>query len=180
MSKDSNEVRIEGTCLRVAFHVDRYWKFQVPDLDRAFNSYEDMKAAIERNSKHAETAKRRKVSIPFVNEKGKKGIVTGVHAGHGGLISKTKTDRWNKAYMDTPLVARAMAEMRRLQSDMSRVKVLLNKHLLNDDGYRSFCPEMHEDEVKRIESVFNEAMKIANKPLEEALVGIDPEDEIEL
>lgn len=166
--------KADGEYEGVAFYVNEYWKFEVPDLNRNFDSYEKMCAAITASAKQVVAAKRRKLNLAGVDAKGRKYIVTGVHSGHGKLLTSPAQERFGgrEIYADTPLVAQALAEKRRLDCDLARVNKLLDAHRFRPfDGY-SFTPSQHESAVAKIERIQERAEKFANKPLMEVLAGI--------
>ncbi len=164
--------KASGTYQSVEFEIGDGWRFFVPDLDRWFDDYKSMTEAIDRAGKTVAAAKRRKVSISAVTEDGKKFEVTGVHSGHGSLITKPKIERFGSGdlYADTPLVKEAFSEKRRLQSDLRRVCTLLRSFRMNRErNYREFDPTQHDAEIKRIEKVSAEAESAARTPLAAAL-----------
>lgn len=180
MSK--SDVRITGEYFGLPFHIDRFWKFCVPDLDKNFTDYESMKSAIERDMKRVKAAKNRKVSIEAIDNSGKKVTVTGVHAGHGHLITSPKRDRYDcgELYVSTKLVVEAMKERSRLEYDISAVKGLLDAHRLDHRGYRSFDMSMHEGELRRLEKVVEKSNGLASLPLQEALSKVPRRNKLEL
>jgi hypothetical protein len=171
----SDKPKASGVCLDLEFYIDEYWKFIVPDLDGTYDSYAKMREGIERSHKKIVAAKKRKLNIVAVDESSRRFTVTGVHSGHGKLITSPAQERFSRSrrlYFDTPLVAAALAEKRRLGFDLSKVDALLDKHEVKSyDGY-SFKPEMHDAAVRRIEKAQAETEKIRDKPLMEALAGI--------
>lgn len=177
----SEKVKAEGVCLDMEFLLDRNWRFHVPDLNREFADYESMKTAIEGSAAKVQSAKRRKLNVAAVTEDGKKLLVTGVHAGHGGLITTPKRERFSsgEVYVDTPLVAKALAEYRRLNHDIQRVEALLKTHDLVSHSYRQFDLSQHEPEIKRIEKLVELANKRSGESLADALSGIKPRKKIE-
>jgi hypothetical protein len=163
------------------FHLDQFWRFEVPELDRTFDTYEAMKAAIEASYKGVQAANRRKVNIAAISENGKKFLVTGVHAGHGKLITSPKQERFGRddLFVETKLVTQALAEKRRLQHDVARVDGLLKLHRLDYHGYRTFHISMHDSEIKRLEKVVASATKLKDTPLQDALVKIKVDKDLE-
>ena len=164
----------EGECLGVDFVVESDWRFFVPDLNRHFKCYEDMRESIERNQKTVVAAKKRKLSISAVDSKGKKYLVTGVHSGHGKVLTQPAITGYGRqnVYFDTPLISAALAEKRRLDFDLAKVEKLLDFHKVKShDGY-SFNPSQHESCVVAIEKGHAKALAIADKPLLEVLAGI--------
>jgi hypothetical protein len=172
MTTDDKENRADGTCEGMEFYIDNFWRFVVPGLDKYFKSHDEMREAIEREGKKIAAAQKRKVSIAGITEKGVEVVVTGVHAGHGGLITSPKTDKHIDVYVNTPIAKAAREELRRLQSDVERVEFLLEMHKLNEGNYRTFNPSMHESDIRRIERVAEKAGELANKPFNETLAGI--------
>jgi hypothetical protein len=180
----TKEKRPGGTCNGLEFVMTEYWKFEVPSLAKQFDTYEVMREAIERSQKEIEAASRQKLNIAAIadtRDKQVRAVITGVHAGHGQLISKPKFERFDRPdfYPDVPLVSLALAEERRLDIEKEEVSRVLKALKLNCDKYRSFAPSMHAGEISRIEKKVAGAIKNGNLSLKEAIAKLKPDDDDE-
>jgi hypothetical protein len=133
-----------GTCFGVEFYVDERWRFHVPDLAKSYESYEQMKAAIEGQAKRIEATKKTKLALAVVNEDGEPTTVVGVHAGHGRGLVKPKIEIGHGgAFPDVPWIRSAIARGKDLQSQADDIHRVLNRFRLGIDDYSnkySSCP----------------------------------------
>jgi hypothetical protein len=136
------------------FFVTRYWKFRVPELDREFGDYQSMQTAIDNKCKELASSRREKMSIPCVDMGGNKVTLTGIHAAHGGFVSKPAVESHScKIYPDCHLVLETMRAVDEATARLNHIKAALESLSVRkfDPGYGRDKKELvHQDEVARV------------------------------
>jgi hypothetical protein len=165
MSK-SKKSQSSGTYADVEFYIDDRWKFYIPSLDRSYDDYGQMTAAITR-SQEAEkaVARRRPMAIPIVTNKLEQLVITGIHAGHGHFVTKPKCDElsYRQLYVDVQWIREALAEVQRLEARRDHINDALSTFQLYDSKEYRFDPGKSLDRHTAAEDAAAKALKAAEK-----------------
>jgi hypothetical protein len=169
----AEDVVAKGTCEGFEFHVDRNYRFVFDEMSIAYQSYSALQEAITRHIKDNEASVRKKLSIAVIDDMGTKRIVTGIHAGHGGLLVSPKMDRFSmhSVYHDVGWVGLLIALKKRLENNLERVTKLLKLFKVDSNPtYRTWSSSMHSDAVRIVNSQAERAKKACEvRSMQEAL-----------
>ncbi len=91
--------------------------FEGDDSGRAYDSWEQATAAISAREERQEKQNRVKINVPVVDADLKRYVISGVHGGHGGYLSKPTV--WRRdLYLDHPHVLGLIADKQRAQEEL--------------------------------------------------------------
>lgn len=159
----SEKNRADGEYSGYEFYVNEYWKFCVPALERDYDDYTTMKDAIDRAIKaQAATARRKPLAIPAITRDGKRVVITGVHAGHGNVITKPIISRYGNGLVpDVPWLAEAIAELERVRKRERHIIAMLDRFKIDTDAGYSFRLEQYAEQVAKVEASAAAVLKSA-------------------
>ncbi len=180
------EINATGKCLGYDFVMTQWWRFRVPELDNEWDTYEKMKEGIERVVQVQAKAKRKVLDIDAMDEKGGLGKITGIHAGHGQVVTKPRefgSDGWRRRALYPPVewIVQAIKRRKQIKADLPVVEAVLSRFRLRLPGESDFNPEKFHDHFEATEKECAAKLKAASKTtLEVQLKNTKPsEDEFD-
>ncbi len=112
--------------------------FNGDDSGKAYDSWEQATAAILAREEREERQNRVKISVPVVDSKGNRHVISGVHGGHGGYLAKPPLDKYGSGpiYLEHPHVLELVDRVRKAESTLNLCKGDLSKFVLETSDYR--------------------------------------------
>jgi hypothetical protein len=118
---------------------------------RVNDTYEGLKAAIDRWDGQKEKLKKAKFeAVALIDENGAARTLTGLHAGHGRIITKPPADRYSQdgVFLDCNAGRKAVAEVIRLNEELGRAEAWRSLFRINPE------PGSYGDDAdKRLEAL---------------------------
>lgn len=141
-------------------------EFNVKELDKNYPSYAQAKEAIERADKATNAVAKKKLSIACVNDEGEPITITGIHTGHGHLLTVPKIDSYRNSYLypDVAWIKEAIERKRKTDEESNRLLGAINEFRLSwDGGGWRWDVSKYPSEIERLERVMAELKKSAEK-----------------
>jgi hypothetical protein len=155
----------KGICLDIPFEIDGNYVFVVPSLEKNYPSYQVMCEALEKHHKDTEATEREKLSLDAIDDDGVKRTLIGVHAGHGRLLYKPKSDDDKHLYPNVGWVPEAIAREAALEDELAKVRDVLKMVELTakEHSYDRFEQSMHAAAVKKVKAQYEAVKTIVAK-----------------
>lgn len=161
-----DNIKAKGDCLSEPFIVASDWRFHVPSLENWFDSYPEMRAAIERKQTAVAKAGRKKIAAVVLDDNGEEVTITGINAGNGYLTTtpKRQTAEWRgfTCYPVSDVAREAIKERNRLADESARIRKVLESLALPVSD-RNYSVEQYGDRLEFIEKTVAKETKEAQK-----------------
>lgn len=165
-----------GTYNGSDFHVDQFWMFCVPDLDKRFDSYQKMKDAIDGAAARIAATKKAKLNLPVLSPSGVETVIVGVHSGHGGALTKPKVDlgHGDAAYPNLPWIRQAIERSRELELESRHITEALRAVRFGAKGYGYAKSDEYDGTPEGLEKLYHAKLAKANATSLEELLKKTP------
>lgn len=141
---------ISGECDGVPFTMTKHWSFLA--LEREFSSYEELRTYVEQRRKAEAAQERRQLELPAIHNDGERTTITGLHAGHGGVLCKPRLkngSQYSQFYPDVPWIIDALRERHDLRCRAVQLDNILKKFQIDTYAGR-FSIENHAAIVEKM------------------------------
>lgn len=157
--------KAKAACFGIEFEVTEQWKFHVLSLEKTWDTYAEMRAGIEAAQKAIAASKREKLSLPVINTTdGKEFVITGIHAGHGSLVTIPKKERFGpriELVPREPWLLSAIAEMHQLRERADKIDSVIDEFQIQEPD--RFNVADHANHVAALRKKFDEMTAKAKK-----------------
>ena len=164
MQTCEKDVKGRGEVQGLAFFVTDLWQFYVPDLNKSFPSYDEMELAILREEKKIKQARKVKLNLPVVTRSGNEYTITGVHAGHGTVLTTPplkEEGRYSRPsmYVKTPWMRQAIGELAEAQARVKRIFAVISPFKIEEKQNSSWGEKQGDGTPEGLEKIYRDLEK---------------------
>lgn len=177
MNASEKTWKLRGEVLGLDFFINAYWNFEVPDLNKTFSSYKEMEQAVEREEKKIKQAKRVKLNLPVITQSGREYTITGVHAGHGTVLTSPQLEEEGRRgtkniYVKTPWMKQAMEELAEARSRYELIESVIAQFKIEEKQNSSWGTRQGDGTPEGLEKVYRKLDELGESmTFESALEG---------
>lgn len=135
---------------------------------QTFKSWDDATASIDAYEKRKDVESRKKLNIKALKLDGTPVLITGIHAGHGGFLSKPELAKYSsdKPVIDHPVTREIIAREMQLTRAAEAAKAELRQYRIEvSEEYGSWNQSLHGKWAEYVEQSAARALELAEKAM---------------
>ena len=148
----------------VEFVIDKSFWFEVPSLEKRWQSYYEMTEGIDKSRKAVAAIEREKLSLKCVDSNGVSRTVNGVHAGNGSLLLTPKDKAYARStiYPDLKWVREALKARMDAANHIAKMDDILHRMVIEPHKGYGFDVADHPNCVARVKEQYANVERITS------------------